>query len=331
MSGGGARTDVGMIEELVLDGSSDTMPVPVYTCQMDSTAAGRDEWCIDALMLGDGYQHNTKVMKGGHWYGCANIHSGVESYYRVSAASFSITESQTRATSFPTKVLHPMLRASPRAVVVPNARATRSGSFAMRSALLRETILAFCKKHPGVAVLQGGPGNRCSNPELVPYFDSSWAMLKTTSSDMDYAQAAVVNGIAILCGIESHKRAVGVFDKWKPRIANLGQLGPAINKMSLNLQLCRPKSLVRLLQKGRYTDTYNIIAGFTGGLWLVRLVHFGARRVDHCVLVNADSRVILISEEGFPIRLTAHSLRRCGGPRCPRLQVAQVMELKRAK
>ena len=51
-------------------------------------------------------------------------------------------------------------------------------------------------------------------------------------------------------------------------------------------------------------------------------------RVNHCVLVDAGERVILDSEEQFPITLTAATLKMCGGPACPRLQVAPIYELR---
>lgn len=237
------------------------------------------------------------MLTKGKWYGASSITAEPESYYCLSDMAFSIHEGHIRATVFPTKLIHPMTKAVPRSLIIPEARTTRSGSGAMRSTVLKGAILAFCRSFPGVAILLGGPGKRASSADLCPYFDKNCQMLKVKSCDIDCAQAAVVNGVAILLGFESQKRATAVFQKKKSRVTKLGQMGPIINKMGLNLQLCRPKPLARLFQKGRYWQAYSIIAGFTSGLWLVDLVHYGSKRVDHCVLVNCDARVILDFEE----------------------------------
>lgn len=113
-----------------------------------------------------------------------------------------------------------------------------------------------------------------------------------------------------------------VFGKWDVKFANIGQVEPVINKMALGVQLQKAKALIRILQKGRHSENYNVIARFSRSLELVLLLHYGIRRVDHCVLVNADSSVIFDSEEEYPIKLSSDSLRMCSRVGCPRWRVA---------
>ena len=197
----------------------------------------------------------------------------------------------------------------------------------MRSVVMGETIRSFCRQHPGVAVILGGPGNRDVNPEIVRHYEYSNQTLVACSFEFDCSQAACINGVVILCGYESYNRAVRAFSKATSKLTSLGQVGPIVTGMGLKLEIRKPKYLTKILHRKRYEDAFNVIAGFTSGPWLVRLVHHKTSRVYHCVLVDANQRFILDSEERYPIRLTAETLSMCGGPSCPRLQVAQVFEL----
>lgn len=62
---------------------------------------------------------------------------------------------------------------------------------------------------------------------------------------------------------------------------------------------------------------------------LVRLVQ--NRRVDHCILIDRSSSLIYDSAEESPLQLTCHSLRLCGGPRVPHLEVKDVRRLRKQR
>ncbi len=52
------------------------------------------------------------------------------------------------------------------------------------------------------------------------------------------------------------------------------------------------------------------------------------KRVDHAVVVDASSGVIVDSEESTPLALTAEVLERCGGDGAWNLRVIEVREIK---
>ena len=269
---------------------SSTLPVgfvserPTSSCTSPKVSK---DWIIDTIMFRKDYEHAGKIIREEAWYACANIQGGVESYYRISPTSFTISHINTRARSFPKKLVIPQTKSFPRSVVIPSIRITRSGVHNMRSVVMGEAVRSFCRKYPGVAVILGGPGERDVNPEIVPFFDHKNTCVVACSSQYDCTQAACINGATILRGYEGFEKAVKAFSKETARLTSVGQIGPIVTRMGLGLELRKPKHLITIMNKKRYDDAFNIIAGFSGGLWLVRLVHHRTSRVDHCVLVDS--------------------------------------------
>ena len=125
------------------------------------------------------------------------MQGGGESYYRISPTSFTISDTNTRARSFPTKLVIPQTKSFPRSVVIPCERITRSGVEKMRSAVMGEEVSSFCRQYPGVAVILGGPGKRDANPEIVLFFDHMNISLVACSSQYDCTQTACINRATI--------------------------------------------------------------------------------------------------------------------------------------
>lgn len=282
------------VEETVLEGEDASCEVsdseePV-TKKMKAIGNNR-AWKVDSILFRNGYKHATKTLKAGVWYGCANNDGGVESYYAL------------------------------------ESRATRSGLHAMTENVVRETVELFCRRHKGVAVIMGGPGARKRDPAMVRYFRKNNRSLVACSSEFDCIQAESSNAIALQRGVEGYHRATLVWKKYSSRLSKLGQGGPVIVSMGLKLELRKPKHLIAVLQNHRFDRAFNIIAEFSCGLWMVVLQNYDRHRVEHCVLVDANQKIILDSEEEYPITLCAQSLRMSAGSGCRKLQVTQVIEL----
>lgn len=138
---------------------------------------------------------------------------------------------------------------------------------------MAEAIRSFRHQHPGVVVIFGGPGKRDANPAIVPFFAQNNQTLVAFSSEFDCTQAACISAAIILHGKEEYNKAVKVFTKARTRLTCVDQVGPIVIGMGLKLELRKPKKLVKILNKTRYDDAFNAIAGFSSGLWVVRLVH----------------------------------------------------------
>ena len=110
----------------------------------------------------------------------------------------------------------------------------------------------------------------------------------------------------------------------------LGRAANKVHSLKLGCEFRKPaKHLREEVHNGRYDRTFEWLAEIVDGLWVVRLVEDNV--VDHCVAINADTKLIFDSEEFHPLKLTKDSLKFCGGPRARNLRVAEVMLLVKAK
>lgn len=121
------------------------------------------DWEIDAILCGDGYQHGSKLLKENEWYASALYTGGPESYCQIESAlsrfvPFVPVASQQR-------LFRPEDEAFPRNCVLPVFRGTRNLHGRSEKSTMLETIMAFCRRYPGVAIVIGGPGIRAANPD----------------------------------------------------------------------------------------------------------------------------------------------------------------------
>lgn len=134
------------MEEEVLDGTSSNSFHASKIYNMKPVNDGSHEWSIESVLFGDRYQHNINVLIMARWYWSSTIFGGQEWYCSLLDMTFFTHDGQERAILFPTKLIHPMTKAFPRALEITEATKTRSGSSVIRSMVLEKTILVFCGK-----------------------------------------------------------------------------------------------------------------------------------------------------------------------------------------
>lgn len=129
------------IEEEVIDGSIDTACIESVDAPASNCSCSTLDWSIDAILPGNGYQHNTKTLERGVWYDSAIITGRPEYHYKISERTFVITKDQTRATVFSNLAIDVMPRLLPRALLIPQGLVTRSAFTGSESAVFSETVL----------------------------------------------------------------------------------------------------------------------------------------------------------------------------------------------
>lgn len=196
--------------------------------------------------------------------------------------------------------------------------------------LVRESVLKFVRRNPGIVVMLGSPSSRKQNSALARYHLLHEHHLYASSCDLDCLLAAFVNACGTWPGSE-------VADKMRARMladsmhfTKIGQVGNFVHRMGINCRIKKPSKGVRkMLHTDKLKSPFAWLAEGAKGVWIVRLVQVNV--VDHCIALDADKSVIYDSEERHPIRITKESLEMCGGPGAKRLRVAEMFQLSTAK
>ena len=297
------------------------------------TSSNRD-WEIESVMYGISFKSDRKNIVSRRWYASSDATARVDRYWQIDEESLSATAlllPSRRSFHYRTKVIVPSpANADAPAVLTLNAcRETRMDARKQLESFTLQSIKAFCRRYPGVAVLLNGTGAREPNPDLKPFHLHGTDVMIARSEDFDCVPAATASAIGIICGGEGFKRACEVWSKTKLHLSNLGQAGPVLFSMGLSLKMKKPSNLLQQLRSSPPNTGIEIVSNLRKGVWLVRLFQSKGHRVDHCVVVDAWNQMIVDSEEEHPIALTAQSLRMCGGKSCANLKIIEIIEIIR--
>ena len=72
-------------------------------------------------------------------------------------------------------------------------------------------------------------------------------------------------------------------------------------------------------------DSFKWLAGREKGVYVVRV--YERLVTDHCIVVSGSRKLILDSEERYPLQLTEDCLRLCGGVDAKLLKVGEIREV----
>ena len=110
----------------------------------------------------------------------------------------------------------------------------------------------------------------------------------------------------------------------------IGRIANTVHRMRLGCKLQKPARHIRKeLHAGRYDRAFEWLAEFCTGVWFVRLVEDDI--VDHCVALDANSGIILDSEEHHPLHLTKDILNSCAGLKERDIRVAEMFQEVKSK
>ena len=214
--------------------------------------------------------------------------------------------------------------------VVPARR--RAVSRQPREEEVARHVLKFMQRHRGLVVRVSRIGAR----EAVGWHSSSLRHIpgqpRCTSEEHDCVKAAVINA-AFACGGSVAAEALEPVLERESRIFhNFRTLGEIFQRAKESVTGClvvRDEEVQRAIQGGDRTAPFRVLAARRAGIFIVRILE--ERRVDHGVVVDAQNRVIIDSEEEVAPKLSAGNLARFGGEGAKKLRVVEVQEIRGTK
>lgn len=170
--------------------------------------------------------HQLEVRK---WHATSNGSSGLDHYWEVDEdilTSTTIMKSM-RIFNYRTKLI--VKTASnvrpPEVCMVHASLVPIDGDIgAFKIAVIKE----FCRKHPGIAVIVGGPGARDPHPDLAKFHRHDVSCNIVDASEYDCVPAAAINVLGVLFGRVGFDVARTTFSACKIHFGKLGQVGPVI-------------------------------------------------------------------------------------------------------
>lgn len=184
------------------------------------------------------------------------------------------------------------------------------------SSYLTECVLGCLKKHPGLAVVFGGPGARLANVCLTYYWRVEECFVPCRSEALDCVPARAVNALSCFKGGISAKKAEEVFKTSGVKFKKLGEAGRIIQGLGMKIAIQRVASDCKYIKW---------LSDLKEGVWLVRFIV--PNRYEHCITINGEKQCILDSEELYPIALNEETVVMCAGGDREKIIVAEVSRL----
>jgi len=331
--GGGKQVDdqwamrMNIIQEgLLVLGDEEVEGVDVGLSERDS---GR--WGIESLLVGDDMvSKNGKAFERDVLYASANMSGNLDTYHRVDMNSVNLRVRRAAVIIFPTKPLQKGIYPSVCILTIAYLEnLVVELKYDLGTALV-QGIVRFCQKYRGLAIVVGGPGARERNDALVPFHRQHVGVAVTLCTFFDCVEASLINALRCLNGDVAVGKAVRFFKERSQRCANVGQVGSLVHKLKVKCQLRRcDLGDLKLMQGQGRERAFEMVASKTEGVWIVRL--YQSEVVDHLVVVDVKRKVIIDSEEIYPVKLSVSTLRMCGGPRANKLRVIQLYRMEKCK
>ena len=188
--------------------------------------------------------------------------------------------------------------------------------------LLCNAVLRFCFKNPGFSVMFGGPGERTVRTDAPKHFDEIGGPVFMRSLDGKCMTAALTNAVDVVKGRQAAEKAKEYLTASNTHYLILASRRDEFHKAfaSLDLRKISKSDLVTFL-----ADKFAWLANLDRGVWLVRLVLPGC--VGHCVVIDVERKIIIDSEEPFPMRLIVEGLKISGEDEVDKVYVAEVRSI----
>ena len=283
-----------------------------------------EPWQIERLVAGDGSLGPVGVrLRQGRYYGSAALHGGNETFWEIDIDTVSLRTRAASQVTFSVQAATGMarLKPAPKGNLVVTIR--KSYSQSKRQKVLRNAVQAFCKRHPGFAVILGGPGESTVSIDKSSRFQVSAGAVFMQASDGECLAAALVNAVDIVKGRAAAEKARLAVTERSSQYLSIASCARDMH------QFCRGFDL-RKLQKADFegfrSDPFGWLGSLHRGVWLVRLVK--PRFLDHCVVIDGVRKLIFDSADQYPLGLSADALRMCGGGETEGLLVAEVREVR---
>jgi len=279
---------------------------------------------IEKVVMGDGSKGRSgHVLEKGRFYASASASGGHESYFAIDMSTAKLSTRGGKSVSFGFRAASDQAKALPPASGPKTRPMRKTLSHTQKQKIVGEAVTSFCTKHPGWAAWVSGPGDRDKNPALKEHLVKTGDKILVKGKDGQCVAAAIANALYVLFGEDCAREAWRKLDEEDPHFSSLGRTWDTIHKLGVRCDLRKvPKDEMSAF----LVDKFEWLASLDDGVWMVRLEQHAI--VDHCIVVDAKNKLILDSAEDYPVRLSAATIRMCGGSEATALRVAEVRELR---
>lgn len=135
-----------------------------------------------------------------------------------------------------------------------------------------ESIISFCRRFAGVAVVLGGLGAKECHPGLQKYeiFNSRYQIAR--EDDEDCVLAAIINAIGVLRDEHGFQKECKHLSNCDLHPKKLGQAGTEILKIKLKLYLQKPKALFKQVRELSLAEGIRLFSHLSCGIYLVSII-----------------------------------------------------------
>lgn len=194
------------------------------------------DWVIEGIAYGDGKNVRESVLKDGVWHATGHLRGGLASYNKVTKASLCIHFDTIRDLALKTFELTPQTASVPKLCPVPGVDAKRFKTQKECDRIVTNNILRFCRQHPGVAVLVGGPGARENNLKLEGHFVMDKA-IHTRAQDLDCVADSIAHAVKCMRGQKAFEMVVGKLETFCTHFLNFGQVSEVLEELTGKLNM----------------------------------------------------------------------------------------------
>ena len=273
---------------------------------------------IESVVCGDGSRKNGVALRNLVIYASERADGGYESYHEIDGDSLRLSMRGSRKggnwNSRPVSDKSRNLKLN--SVPKINIPAKKRHNHAWKQDKLRHLALRWLYQHRGVALSVGGPGARGDIDEVERYLVKDQGTVYVQEEDGNCLGAAIVNGLDIVRGRTVADSTRDYFEQEIPHFLRLRDTVRLLHDLGTGAEMRKLPKADRAIYN---ENPFRYLASRETGVYIVHLVQH--RVVNHAVVIDAHRKLIIDSEEEYPLTLTEAVLRKCGGEEADNLQV----------
>lgn len=155
-------------------------------------------------------------------------------YHKIDDAGWKLNRTSARILSFSTRKVGDKTIRIPKLCVIPTIVRTRRRVNQRLSDIIREALLHFCKRHPGVGVIIGGPLAPAANDAIKQHLVHDAEGLYAYSSELDCVPASIVSAVGCLWGRSTGSNIKENLKKDNFQYQKLGQVGQQLQTLGIH-------------------------------------------------------------------------------------------------
>lgn len=267
----------------------------------------KQEYLVERLVIGNNEtSKNGAVLDVGKLFGSSVLFGGSESFFRILISSLKIKAQDSIKQKYITIPIGGNISKKDWGYImfdVPNCSTENK-----RDRFVKEAIIAFAKKHPGVSIIIGGPGDRVVSSESFDHHIIDYGPLAYHANNGSCIEAALVNAVSCCKSELVTNKMKTILDEDNKAYINIGQVVRLVHKLKEKLQFQKLKATEKKILN---TDQWFWCTSLTRGIYILRFQ--GIKKRAHCIVVDGNRKLLLDSAEHYPMELCMEALLICAG------------------